>query len=162
MNTFRSSGAHPQKQAGHSVRVSSRSTKADSLASIRGIALGSGCTLAFGLLFLLLATGIVYRSSDMNSLLLPLSHTALYLTALFAGIVTVRLANVPPLLCGLISSAFLLLCCLLFAIFLPSTKSDAGLLPLLLRIPIPLFAVSGAYLARKRPRTRNRHHHRRS
>ena len=159
MNTFQAHRAQQKKSAGHSTRVSSRSSMASPIALIRSFAIGSGCTLVFGLLLLLFTTWGAYRSVDPYTLILPLSLFALYSTALFAGIIAVRLCGYSPLICGLISGGLLLLTGLLIGLCLPAAEGALKNSRLLLRLPVFLFSLIGAHIAKKRPKAR-RHRHR--
>lgn len=158
MNSSSLHQARKKKHAGHPNSVSAESASASPFALIRSSAIGFGCTVGVGLLFLLIAALIAHTSHDPNAIAASLAYAALYTTALFAGIITVRIHGHSALLCGLISGALLLLAGLLVAACLSADPMLQSTHVLLLRLPVPLLSVAGAYLARKRHKSRSHTH----
>lgn len=148
------------KRAGHTDRSVSRSHADSPRAWLRSAALGCVCTVGIGLLLLLLAAVAAKAADDPHAWVPPLSLTALYLTALLAGIVTVRIHGHASLLCGALAAGLMLFLLCLLRVRMPA-DAPAPLGHALLRwSPIPPLTIAGAYLARKREKTAMRHKHR--
>lgn len=152
--------ARKKKLAGHTDKSSSESRANSPVTLLRSSALGLVCTVGIGLLFLLLSAIAAHATPDPNALVKPLALTALYATALFSGIITVRIHGHSSLLCGAIAAGLLILTGLLVGACLPADNAMPIGNMLLLRLPILPLAIAGAYLARKRDKPTHRHRHR--
>ena len=149
-----------KKQAGHSDHLFPPRSVSSPILLIRNYIIGLGCTSVFGLLVLLFCTYIAYRSADPSRLLAPLAFAAWYLSALFAGIIAIRLTNGSVLLSGLISGILLMVVCLLIGLFIHTEDITYIDKTAWFRLAAPLFSVCGAYIAKKRPKSNRGYPHR--
>ena len=146
--------------AGHSNHTSISSSAPR--ASMRQLVITIGGTIGFGLLILLLCAWIAHRTNNPNALLQPLAFVALYLTAVFSGIISVRAYHGTPLICGLISGLCLILAGIPIALLLPTGQFTASnsLGTVIPRLLIPIFSISGALISHKGSRRRTHRRHR--
>lgn len=151
-----------KKSAGHSNRVSTQPFASSPIAMIRKLAIVLGCSSGFGLLILLLCTFIAYRSSDPVALLSPLSLVALYLTAIFIGMISVRVCSGTAPLIGLTAGILLLLAGALIGICIPSdySTSQNGIYTFLFRLPVPVLTILSACISQRHPQKSIRRKHR--
>jgi len=152
--------ARKKKHAGHTDKSSSESRTNSPVTLLRSSALGLVCTVGVGLLFLLIATVVANATADPNAMVQPLALTALYATALFSGMITVRIHGHSSLLCGAIAALLLFMTGLLIGACLPTASTQSIGSTWLTHLPLLPLAIAGAYLARKRTGStshRNRH-----
>lgn len=105
-----------------------------------------------GILLVFISAAAVYQSSDPDSISVPASLIALYLTAFFGGSITARINGNAALICGAINS--LLLIFLIFSVSFtvppfPYKTFSTGINLLLHFLIIPS-SILGAYIGGKK------------
>lgn len=155
MNMSSMHQAKKKKHAGRPGTVTSQTPTAHIIALIRSSAIGAASALGFALLFLFLASFLI-RDIDPVTLTFPIAISILCLSAVLCGIVTVRLNNHQPLLCGITAGSTLLLLCAVIRCFLAPTGETHSLNSIISQISIPLLSVIGAMVGHKRPQARSR------
>ena len=145
-----------KKHAGRPSTATIKSPTAQTIALIRNSAIGIGGSLGIALLFLLLAASRLRHADDPVSLTFPIAIGTLYLASLLSGLLTTFLSKESPWLCGAITGGGLLLLCLLLRYILPYSGTHQIIGAFLTRLPILPFALIGAWIGRKRPKSKAR------
>ena len=156
MNMSSTHQAKKKKHAGRPGTVTSQTPTAHIIALIRSSAIGAASALGFALLFLFLASFLIRDITDPVTLTFPIAISILCLSAVLCGIVTVRLNNHQPLLCGITAGSTLLLLCAVIRCLLSPTGETHSMNSIISQISIPLLSVIGAMVGHKRPQARSR------
>lgn len=129
-------------------------------AMLTGIGLAQFFTIGIGFVLLLLFCAIAYPMKDPDSVIVPLSLCALYLSSLIGGFAAVRISG-DGILSGLISGVLTMLFFRMLSLLpFPSpciTTVQAGTFLAL----IPAASVCGSFLGKKRKSAKPRHRIRR-
>ncbi len=112
---------------------------------------GSLFEAVFGVLLILILCAVIYRSSDPDKLIIPVSLAALYLTAVFGGFIITMINRKAALICGAISGGLLLVATFLLSFATAPFPYEAysGTTGVMLRFAIIPASLFGAYLASK-------------
>ncbi len=118
---------------------------------------GSLCGLICSAALLFLVSFVCYRSPDPDSLILPLSLGALYLSCLVGGFAAVKRQRASALLCGGMAGLFLGAFFLVLSLFLRSSQQDSFSLTLSILLRVLMLPASsiGGFLGLGRPRKRH-------
>jgi len=130
----------------------------DGFSMVKHALVGSGAAMLCSVILSVVAALIAYGTADPNRFTTPLALCALYLSAIFGGVIAIRLHRTDTLLCGGISGGVLMLLHLLLSCFLPQgfDKPLPLLLLLLLRLLTIVAAILGAYIGFPREKRRRR------
>ena len=138
-------------------RRKTRSAEAAPVSPLLRILRGTGIALLAAALcavaLLLIASGVVYSSSDPDPLLIPVSLLVLAVSSLLCGAVAERVSGAECLPVGTVAGVLWVLLC--FLLSLAAGNGAGALSPVYsfsLRIPQFLLVLFGSFLAKRRPR----------
>ena len=101
---------------------------------------------------------IIYRTADPASYVTPAAYTALYISALIAGLASSKLNKRSALLCGLLTGGLLLAICFIMGLILSGAhSSDYSVVEdLLLKCAVLVCSVIGAFIGSTQKTRKNK------
>ncbi len=110
------------------------------------------------MMLLLVATGVALSTEDPDSLIGTLAFSALYISALFSGLITAKRCGKNALISGMLSGIWLVISLLIISFFLNNTSSQGHPLgiEMLIRGSFILVSVLGGYIGANKPKSKKR------
>ena len=140
MNREKSAKNHQRSATGETASGFGKAVKS----SLSGVL----SALVAGIVLIFIAAAVCYASSDPDTFTSPLSLAALYLSAIIAGLISVRKNGGSALLCGILAGIFLTVFYVFISFFFETSDNITSSLPasLGLRALITVFSIFGAFL----------------